>query len=167
MLNHTNEQIGLLIVQGLVLFFSFFCLGTKCKKIRPKWLRLPNEVIKNKQKVASHSFLLIGQSDFDWVLYSHHGEFPIHEKIIPILTCPIDTQSIFSSCRAPRPACKNNQRTPADHPWCWISSLIRPPTVSACITAETHLLLMNSPQTVYRINGSEIVDFKSLYKYFL
>ena len=25
----------------------------------------------------------------DWVLYEHHGEFPINKKIIPMLACPI------------------------------------------------------------------------------
>ena len=33
--------------------------------------------------------------DFDWVLYDHHWEFPIHEKIIPMLICPISCSMVM------------------------------------------------------------------------
>ena len=34
------------------------------------------------------------QSDSDWVLYKHHWGFQIHKKIIPILTCLVNTRPL-------------------------------------------------------------------------
>ena len=35
----------------------------------------------------------------DRMLYNHHWDFPIHKKIIPMLTCPISTIRWFSPTR--------------------------------------------------------------------
>ena len=42
----------------------------------------------NQSVCRALDWVLISQSDFDWVL-SCHWEFPIHKKIIPMSTCPI------------------------------------------------------------------------------
>ena len=41
--------------------------------------------------------VLNSQSDFDWVLYKHDWEFPIHEEKIPMLTFPIVVAAIFET----------------------------------------------------------------------
>ena len=43
----------------------------------------------NQSACSTLDWVLNSQSEFDWVLYKHHWEFPIHKKIIPMLTCPI------------------------------------------------------------------------------
>ena len=43
--------------------------------------------------VGTLDWVFKSQSEFDLVLYKHHWEFPIHEKIIPMLTWPNWTQN--------------------------------------------------------------------------
>ena len=39
--------------------------------------------------------LVNSRMDFDWVLHDHHWKFPIHEKIIPMLICPISYRMVM------------------------------------------------------------------------
>ena len=47
----------------------------------------PTSLLQNQPTSLQYSWLTDEhQLEFDWVLYNHHWEFPIHKKIIPMLT---------------------------------------------------------------------------------